>query len=134
MSLPAMSFANMRADVLDPLYDACVWDEGTQRWVVPREKTPLSIDDAYWAGVLGSKYPAGQTITSCDASFFQAEADSNRQNKPRLDIVLVFSGGTTVRYHPKAALIWSTDSLPTDAMIKRIRLRGKLDAKVLRSR
>ena len=50
---------------------------------------------------------------------FEKYVNSNRQHEPRLDIVLAFSDGGTVRDHPKAKLIWSDEPQPTDAMRKR---------------
>ena len=96
----------------------------------PKKKdTPVVIDHDYWTSTLGAHFPDGATITSCVASFFLEEPDRNRQNKPRIDIALSFSNGTTVRYHPKAALIWSTEPQPTDAMTKRFNLKAKLEAR-----
>ena len=47
-------------------------------------------------------------------------------DRPRLDIVLHFADGTYVRYHPSALPIWSTEAMPTAAMIIRMRRKANL--------
>ena len=61
-------------------------------------------------------YPHECALENISARFFEDEPDHNRMDKPRLDIVLNFADGRWARYHPKADLIWSTESLPTKAM------------------
>ena len=51
---------------------------------------------------------------------------------PRLDIVLTLNDGVTVRYHPKAALIYSTETQPTKAMQERYNLATTLRRKQTR--
>jgi len=62
---------------------------------------------------------SGWTPTSFVPAFFHDEPDPNQWDKPRLDIVVSFDNGHSVRYHPGAAPIWSTSWMPTGAMQKR---------------
>ena len=149
-----IAFQNLRKDILDPLYEACTFDEKTNEWIVPREKTRLKIDRFYWHKALGKAFPHDRTITSCIAKFFLLECEPKRSCKPRLDIVLSFSdapggmrlqeansfgdiqepsstnshGCLSVRYHPGAKLIWSNEAQPTAAMQTRINLARKRNA------
>ena len=149
-----IAFQNLRKDILDPLYEACTFDEKTNEWIVPREETRLKIDRFYWHQTLGKAFPHDITITSCIAKFFRLECDPNRSCKPRLDIVLSFSespggmgfheaksfgdiqepystisnGCLSVRYHPAAKLIWSNEAQPTAAMQARLNLARKRNA------
>ena len=120
------SFSNLRRDILDPLYDACIWNEENQEWIIPSLHTELEINKDYWRSVLGANFPARTNITKCVATFYHDEPDHNREFKPRLDIVLSFSNGTEARYHPKAKLIWSYEYRPTEAMQQRYRLAAKI--------
>ena len=124
--LPLAEFNHLRREVLDPLYAGCLSNRDTQEWVVSNKETPLALNPAYWRKVLGAHHPVDATLISCIATFFENEPDHNRQNKPRLDIVLKFSDGRTVRYHPKAKLIWSDEPQPTEAMQKRFNHAAKL--------
>ena len=66
-------------------------------------------------------------------AFYDEEPDPTPPlwpDRPRLDIVVTFTDGNWVRWHPKAKLIWSTDLMPTDAM----RCRMNRKAKLLKSR
>ena len=85
----------------------------------------LSLTDYPWQQILGDAFPANRELVRSVASFFPDEADSNRGGAPRLDIVLTFNDGMTVRYHPQAKLIWSTEPQPTLAMQKRMNLARK---------
>ena len=59
-----------------------------------------------------------KAITSIKPTYFMDEADANHFDKPRLDFVVSFDDGTSVRYHPKApALVGDID----DAIGKRRR-------------
>ena len=76
--------------------------------------------------MLGADHPADTHLVSCIATFFENDPDHNRQNTPRWDIVLSFANGRTVRYHPRADLIWSVEQQPTKAMQQRFNLADKL--------
>ena len=52
-------------------------------------------------------------------TFLTEEPDSKQSDAPRLDIVVSFADGRSVRYHPRADPIWSDQAQPTDAMQKR---------------
>ena len=79
-----------------------------------------------WPRLLAASYPQGKVLLRSVATFFPMELDPNYDGKPRLDIVLTFADGTWARYHPRAALIWSTQQLPTDAMKIRMKYTRKL--------
>ena len=64
-------------------------------------------------------------IKSIVPTFYPMEADANQQGKPRLDVLVTFENGLSVRYHPQAKQIWSSDSQPTDAMYQRMRYKEK---------
>ena len=66
------------------------------------------------------------SIVSIVPTFYLDEPDHNQQNKPRLDILVSFNDGETVRDHPRADLIWYSTQQPTKAMRKRYDLREKL--------
>ena len=55
-------------------------------------------------------------ITAATPTFYKHEPDPNRGDKPRLDIVVSFANGRSVRYHPSAEPIWSDELQPTKAM------------------
>ena len=52
-------------------------------------------------------------------TFYVDEPDPNHHGAPRLDIVVSFANGKSVRYHPSAHPIWSDEPQPTAAMQKR---------------
>ena len=103
------------------LYDEnCAQHPVNGNWTVQQIEHELPLGDYKWKDILGEKFPPGRELVSAIATFFPAEADQNRNDAPRLDVVLSFSDGITARYHPKAELIWSTDPQPTEAMQQRI--------------
>ena len=102
------------------------------QWDVDNTEHELDISILNWTQTLGEDFPEGEKVVKCMATFFTEEADSNKAGKPRLDIVLTFSNGIWARYHPSAAVIWSTDDLPTVAMKKRMQYREKLRARAAR--
>ena len=103
------------------MQSVCVWNEDTNRWTVPAsEEVDTSICN--WVTALAPNYPPAQQVTKCVATFFEDEADSNQNGKPRLDIVVTFSDELQVRFHPQAKPIWFTEQQPTDAMQARIQL------------
>ena len=119
---------NVKKDIFEPLLARCVYDEVDMQWAVDKTEHELDISILNWRQTLGKNFPEGEEVVKCMATFFTEEPDSNRAGKPRLDIVLTFSSGIWARYHPGAALIWSTDHLPTLAMEKRMQYRAKLRA------
>ena len=86
----------------------------------------MPLADYNWDKILGQHLPQGHTVVRSVATFFPAEADSNRQGAPRLDVVLTLSDNMTVHYHPKAELIWMNEPQPTIAMRARMNLAHKL--------
>ena len=47
-------------------------------------------------------------------------------DRPRLDVLITFTDGTTVRWHPSVKFICSTDELPTYEIMKRMNRKAKL--------
>ena len=116
---------NIKREIFAPLNAECVWNENTNKWTVPANEE-LSTSICNWASALGPNYPSAEQVTKCVATFFEDEADHNQHGRPRLDIVVTFSNGLQVRYHPKATPIWSNEQQPTTAMEKRMQLMQKL--------
>ena len=104
----------IRRDVLNPLLDACTWDHATGAWLTPATEPDARLCGLDWRNML--KLPPGWTPTNFVPTFFHDEPDPNQRDKPRLDIVVSFGNGDSVRYHPSADPIWSTSPQPTDAM------------------
>ena len=121
---PRCNLINIKKDIFAPLNAECVWDADTKQWTVPANKA-LPKSSCNWESAFGSNYPRGQQVTNCVAVFFQDEADANQGGKPRLDIVVTFSNGMQVRFHPAAKPIWSTEQQPTAAMKARMQLMLK---------
>ena len=107
----------IKRDVLKPLLEACTWDYATAAWQTPATGPDARLIGLDWGNML--KLPPGWTPTNFVPTFFPDEPDANQRDKPRLDIVVSFDNGHSVRYHPSAAPIWSTSPQPTDAMQKR---------------
>ena len=102
-------------------------------WTLVRYAQELPLDDHDWEQILGEGLSRGQHVVKSVATFFADEPDHNRKNAPRLDIVLTLNDGVTIRYHPKAAWIFSTEQLPTVAMQKRYNLAKNLRKAAMRS-
>ena len=115
----------IRRDVLTPLLDACTWDHATGAWLTPATEPDAGLWNYPWQNML--KLPPGWTPTSFVPTFFHDEPDPNQRDKPRLDIVVSFDNGHSVRYHPSANPIWSTCPQPTDAMKQRYNRKKKID-------
>ena len=115
----------IREDVLDPLLAACHWDEGTRTWQIPQTARDPRLLDMDWRNMLNIQTAAG--ITAATPTFYKDEADPNRGDKPRLDIVVSFADGRSVRYHPRAKPIWSDEVQPTEAMSMRYARARTLD-------
>jgi hypothetical protein len=115
---------------------ACVFNHETHQWSVPVTPHLDLEDDFHWSKMLdfGLDFPPGHSIVSKAPTFYLDEPDANQQNRPRLDILISFHNGATVRYHPKADLIWSWTQQPTRAMQKRYNLGTNLERKLARAR
>ena len=107
----------IKRDVLNPLLEACTWGDAIGAWLTPATEPDARLCGMDWRNML--KLPPGWTPTSFVPTFFHDEPDPNQKDKPRLDIVVSFGNGHSVRYHPSADPIWSTSPQPTDAMQKR---------------
>ena len=113
-------------NIINELYSAyCTQDEHGD-WMVDKLEHEFPIHSQNWQQVLGKNFPRGRNLQCCVATFFPQEADHNRENAPRLDLVLTFDDGLSVRYHPKAKLIWSTEKQPTEAMQQRMNLMERI--------
>ena len=114
----------IKRDVFNPLLDACTWDHATGAWLTPATGPDARLCGMDWQNML--KLPPGWTPTSFVPTFFHDEPDPNQRDKPRLDIVVSFGNGHSVRYHPSAHPIWSAWPQPTDAMQKRYNRAKKI--------
>ena len=115
-------------ELWDNLYrQNCQIDGG--RCIVIHPEQELPVGDHDWQQILGQGLSPDKHVVKSFATFFADEPDSNRNNAPRLDIVLTLNDGVTVRYHPKAALIHSTERQPTKAMQQRYNLANALRRK-----
>ena len=125
---PSQKPQSLRKQVFQPLLARCTWDAQGNRWVCPLPQPEASLSSYPWPAMLGfgPDCPRGKEIANIVPTFFEDEPDHNQQNKPRLDIVVSFLDGVTVRYHPSATPIWSTEPQPTVAMQMRYRLAAKL--------
>ena len=68
-------------------------------------------------------------LQSWTVRFYMDEPDPSPnkfQDRPRLDALLEFKNGAWVRWHPSGMPIWSTERLPTAAMITRRNRHRKL--------
>ena len=65
------------------------------------------------------KIQPGADITAAVPTFYEDEPDPNQRDAPRLDIVVSFADGRSVRYHPRAKPNWSDEVQPTEAMSMR---------------
>jgi hypothetical protein len=88
-------------------YDAqCVQNHATGRWEVPATQS-LELDNKFfWPLMLHDEALANRekAITSIKPTYFMDEADRNHFDRPRLDFVVSFNVGMSVRYHPKTPL------------------------------
>ena len=102
-------------DVLAPLVARCRWDAHTKIWLIPETMPDARLLNMNWSNVL--KIHLGASITTVVPTLYQDEPDPNQRDAPRLDIVVSFADGRSVRYHPQADPIWSSQVQPTDAML-----------------
>ena len=107
----------IRRGVFNPLLDQCWWDSSTGMWRTPATEPDDGLRGLDWQNML--HLGPGWAPTNFVPTFFHDEPDANQRDKPRLDIVVSFGNGHSVRYHPSADPIWSTSPQPTDAMQKR---------------
>ena len=128
---PPLYLATIRS-IMEHYNAGCVFNNESQQWSVPVTHHLDLIDEFHWAKMLdfGEEFPPGKSIVSTVPTFYLDEPDHNHRNKPRLDILVSFTDGETVRYHPRAHLIWSSSQQPTDAMRNRYKLREKLQKKI----
>ena len=103
---------NIKRDVLCPLLAQCSWENN--RWVCPEPEPDERLLQLPWTQLLSMSPQDRVTLAVC--KFYADEPDPNQENKPRLDIFVQFASGHSVRYHPSASLIWSSEPQPTKAM------------------
>ena len=99
----------------------CEQNHVTGRWMVPATHEFLELVKTFdWPLMLHDEALTNhdKDIISIMPTYFMDEADANHFDRPRLDFVVSFDDGTSVRYHPKApALVGDID----DAIGKRRR-------------
>ena len=125
----------IRGNIFKPLISRCQWNPDTRSWLLPTTE-PLDIVGCFdWPNMLGygGGFPERKLITSIVPTFYPDEPDHNQLNKPRLDLLVSFNDGETVRYHPRADPIWSHTPQPTEAMHQRLNLARKLARKAARA-
>ena len=127
---PVRECLNIRRDVLAPLLAQCRWDADTKTWLIPETRPDARLLNMDWPNML--KIHPGANITAVVPTFYRGEPDPNQDDAPRLDIVVSFADGRSVRYHPSAEPIWSDEPQPTKAMQTRYN-RAKNIAKKLHS-
>ena len=113
--LPPAGASTMKAMFLH-YYEACRWEPAHRCWILPTVAPwPNDIADRFvWPQMLGATEMAQHgDIVEILPTFFAGETDSNRGNRPRMDIVISFRDGVSVRYHPRATLVWSNQADPT---------------------
>ena len=128
---PPPYFPTIRS-IMDHYNAGCVFNNESQQWSVPVTHHLDLIDQFEWTKMLdfGDEFPPGKSIVTIVPTFYMDEPGHNQRNKPRLDILVSFNDGETVRYHPRADLIWSSTQQPTQAMRKRYDLRKKMRKKI----
>ena len=98
-------------------YKNVTFDATTNKWLLPEPEMGESLKHVHWPSMLGmSEFPPTLVIKDIIPKFYVDEPDPNRGDKPRLDILVCFQNGVTVRYHPQATPIWSHEPMPTNAM------------------
>ena len=125
---PVRECLNIRTDVLAPVLAQCPWDADTKTWLIPETMADARLLNMDWSNML--KIHPGANITAVVPTFYQDEPDPNQRDAPRLDIVVSFADGRSVRYHPSAEPIWSDQPQPTKTMQLRYQRAIKLATKL----
>ena len=115
---------NIKRDVFKPLLAQCQWEEQNRSWRLPETQLDARLLALDWPRMIHSA--SDKVARSVLPTFYPREPDHNQHDKPRLDLVVSFADGTSVRYHPSATPIWSDETQPTDAMQKRYNRAEKL--------
>ena len=107
-------------------------------WILP---VRLNVDGVHWplhrlheVFVLNVDNVMGPVLQNLQVQewkpqFYEEESDPQppfAKDAPRLDILITFTDGHWLRWHPQSDLIWSTTPQPTDAMRLRLRRKTKL--------
>ena len=111
---PVRECLNIRRDVLAPLLAQCRQDAHTKTWLIPETTADARLLNMDWSNML--KIRPGANITAVVPTFYEDEPDPNQRDAHRLDIVVCFADGRSVRYHTSADPIWSDEPQPTKAM------------------
>ena len=120
---------------LQRIYKNVKFDASTNQWLLPEPDMGESLKRVHWPSMLGmSEFPPTLVIQDIIPKFYVDEPDHNRGDKPRLDILVCFQNGKTVRYHPQASPIWSHEHMPIDAMRQRYNRAAKLARAQARTR
>ena len=86
----------------------------------------LTLDSQAWTGRKYSAFVPRVTSVSVLPTFYADEPDPNQGDSTRLDVVVSFADGRSVRYHPSAGPTWSDEAQPTKAMQQRYNRARKL--------
>ena len=76
-----------------------------------------------YESIIGTAVLQHLQVQEWKVQFYEAEPDPTppfAKDRPRLDILVIFTNGTWLRWHPDADLIWSTTPQPTAAMHQRM--------------
>ena len=110
----------------------CRKNERAGRWIVPITQNMLhNLDWMDWPNMVkDEELLRGQhAMISIMPTFYMDEADHNRFDRPRLDLVVYFDDGQAVRYHPDATCIWLPADPDNAAIDKRRRYLEKMRRK-----
>jgi hypothetical protein len=108
--------------------DLCYHNDATGHWVVPATSDLFATGNIAtfdWPRMLHDEavFSHEKNIVRIVPTYFLDEVDVNHFDRPRLDFVVYFDDGTSVRYHPKA-------SMKDKALVEAIRLRRRRLAKL----
>ena len=129
----------MKQTILDPLREAV---EGEfPDWLLPTflpvDGVDVPLDSLHegfevdWKVVARCKTAVLESlqVEQWQVVFYLEEPDPTSPKGPdrlRLDALIAFTQGRWVRWHPSGDLMWSTEDLPTAAMVIRINRKKKL--------
>jgi hypothetical protein len=115
---------NIRSAVFKPLLAHVECDRETNAWLLPVPLPDVRLLGIDWSSILQLR--PDRVVSAVMPTFYLDEPDSNQHDMPRLDLLVSFTDGSSVRYHPQATPIWSDQWMPTEAMQKRYNRARKL--------
>ena len=96
-------------EIFTHYYSQCRRNYATMTWDVPPTQDVWHLVHTFdWQNMLHDEALELELvhISSCMPTFYMGEADANKSDKPRLDILIRLNDGREVRYHQKAKNIW----------------------------